>query len=97
MNVDRYITYPVVRDACLRLEGDTPLQDAEMVLRAALPGILAAHRADVLIEAAEHLTRNRRHILDPSAHKPCELAVGAGYNTAVCELRIQAHEAGAAL
>lgn len=52
MSVDRYITAEAL-DAAWRGATEPVPPSVKSILRAALPGVLAAHRADVLREVAQ--------------------------------------------
>lgn len=91
MDVDRYVTYPVVRDAWLSLEDTASLQDAEMILRTALPGILAEHRADVLREVA--LVLGEKHTLVPDERERRGYAAAARQVRRLCDAAEGAEEA----
>ena len=60
MNVDRYITDEAVEAAYNAEWGGDDRAQIRVDLRAALPSILAVHRADVLREAAAYVDRLRR-------------------------------------
>ena len=53
MNVDRYITYEAVTAAC-QFSQYGFREDVGNALRAALPSVLARHRADVLAELGHY-------------------------------------------
>lgn len=60
VNVDRYITDEAVEAAYNAEWGGDDRAQIRVDLRAALPSILAVHRADVLREAAAYVDRLRR-------------------------------------